>query len=251
MEVRRFEHWGRWSRPSEFFEDFFYDTQPIGFWGESTTVSSVVNWNSGEDQGGDVMLVGSGGAGALAQIVKNDTLYAVHADDPTVKRTIYLAGRVRLLDSIIEGHTNATAFAALAFVGGTYIGIYYDATGAISDWAFFSEQGGTVLTSTLSGVQPPITTIGGAENGWINFQIKVDPVAVDLQGAFHAEWLSGAAAQGRVTIPWQNPTHTDWHGKAALRARCTTKSVNSHGLQVDYLEVWDEITRTGPKDSSS
>lgn len=243
VEVVRFEQWGATARTTEIFDDFHWtDAPPTSLWTPSVIGSSAVYWNvaGSVDQGNYVKCYADGSANDYAKIEKYRTLYVRHESaSPTEYRIIYLAGRVRFDDD-----TQVKARIRLEFKSNFACGVIYEATASADSIKFYSTATSGTNYTTGKGAPPTIAP----EYGWFQFQIQLDLNSNYVGVSFYKEW---DGVQGIDAINFRDNTDTNWEGKGTLIAECETLDGNAKNLSVDWLRVWDEVIKSGPKDRNA
>lgn len=246
-EMMRFEQGGRISRVSEFFDDFQYQSQPHGsIWSESVSGGTVF-WDAGED-GVGVVRATAAGAGNYGGILRFGQFYMKHQTAaPAIHRILNFAGRFRPVLAAPEDpdYLQMRVECYLQFAGSYKVGCVYEAIAANDQFRFFAYDGVTENLTAGHGAAGPDLP----ERGWFKFWMQLDlQSGIIVVSHDHEET---ANSNGIDALAFPTPGGANWAGKASLGARVTSKNANTHGIEVDYLHVWDEVIKTGGKDRLS
>jgi hypothetical protein len=243
-EVLRLEHTGRIARVHEFFEDFQHDSAPASLWNVSTS-GGTVSWGVDGDQGGILRAVAGTTGSNYARITHNNVMYMRHQNS-AIFRVIYFAGRFRPLDSAAEvGYLQMDAMCYLAGTGSHKVGVRYKAAATGTQFEFFVTDGVTTYTTVGKGSPGP----SADERGWFKFFMKLDLNSDQISVSWDHE--ETANSNGQDAMNFVNPTNVSWFGALNLSAEIVTQNVNTHGIEVDWLHVYDEVLQSGAKDRNS
>lgn len=246
-EVLRLEQGGRIARVSEFFDDFNYQSQPHGsIWTENVSGGSVF-WDAGEDGTGIVRCTAAGAA-SFGGVERFGQHYMKHKTaSPDIFRILNFVGRFRPLLAAPEDpdFLQMRAECYLGFVGSFKVGVMYDAVASNTGFRFFAYDGSTENITALKGLAGPDLE----ERGYFKFWMRLDLQSNLIDVSWQRE--ETANSNGRDVLTFPTPASASWEGKGAVVARITSKNANTHGIEVDYLHVYDEIIKSGAKDRNS